>query len=336
MRKTNRIIASAFMALSITITAVPLADAHCGVCGVESQAKADSESSCLLAQAKADSEAPCSASQAKSEGKSIVEVAQAAGSFNTLLAAAGAAGLSETLSSDGPYTVFAPTDEAFAKLPEGTVEALLKEPAKLRNILLYHVVPGLVNAKDVVKLRSAKTALGQSVQISAEDGVRIDNAKVVKTDIEASNGVIHVIDRVILPKDIVGVAANNGQFSTLVAAIKAAGLAETLSSGGPFTVFAPTNDAFGNLPDGTLENLLKPENKKQLQEILKYHVVPGNVSAEQAMKLSKAQTVQGEDLTLSNSHKDGLKVDNASVIASDILALNGIIHVIDAVLLPES
>jgi uncharacterized surface protein with fasciclin (FAS1) repeats len=133
----------------------------------------------------------------------IVDVAVSAKSFNTLVAAVKAAGLVETLKSDGPFTVFAPTDEAFAKLPAGTLETLLKpaNKSKLVSILTYHVVPGKVMAKDVVGLSSAKTAQGGSVSVKVDGGtVSIDNARVVKTDIAASNGVIHVIDAVILPK----------------------------------------------------------------------------------------------------------------------------------------
>lgn len=135
------------------------------------------------------------------EKKDIVDTAVAAGNFKTLATALQAAGLVETLKGKGPFTVFAPTDEAFAKLPAGTVEALLKDKEKLTKILLYHVVSGNVMAKDVVKLKTAKTVQGSSVKINAKDGkVMVDNANVVKTDIAASNGVIHVIDSVILPK----------------------------------------------------------------------------------------------------------------------------------------
>ena len=135
-------------------------------------------------------------------GKDIVDTAVAAGQFNTLAKALQAAGLLDTLRSAGPFTVFAPTDEAFAKLPAGTLDALLKDIPKLREILTYHVVAGKVMAADVVKLESAKTVNGQSVTIMAKDGmVMVDNAHITKTDIETSNGVIHVIDTVILPKE---------------------------------------------------------------------------------------------------------------------------------------
>jgi uncharacterized surface protein with fasciclin (FAS1) repeats len=131
--------------------------------------------------------------------KNIVETAIAAGSFNTLVAAVKAAGLVDTLTGKGPFTVFAPTDEAFAKLPKGTVESLLRDKAKLTSILTYHVVSGKIMSKDVMNLKKAKTVQGQDIKIDTKSGVKVNNAKVVKADIEASNGVIHVIDTVILP-----------------------------------------------------------------------------------------------------------------------------------------
>ena len=131
--------------------------------------------------------------------KDIVDTAVSAGQFNTLAKALTEAGLVETLKGKGPFTVFAPTDEAFAKLPAGTLEALLKDKAKLTAVLTYHVVPGKVTAADVVKLTEAKTVQGQSVRIDTMGGVMVNDAHVVKTDIMASNGVIHVIDKVILP-----------------------------------------------------------------------------------------------------------------------------------------
>jgi transforming growth factor-beta-induced protein len=140
---------------------------------------------------------------AAAPAKDIVDTAVSAGSFNTLVAAVKAAGLVDTLKGAGPFTVFAPTDEAFAKLPAGTVEDLLKpeNKAKLAAILTYHVVPGKVMAKDVVKLHSAKTVNGQALTVKTAMGsVMVDNAKVVKTDILCTNGVIHVIDTVVLPQ----------------------------------------------------------------------------------------------------------------------------------------
>jgi uncharacterized surface protein with fasciclin (FAS1) repeats len=143
------------------------------------------------------------AAPAQAQNRDIVDTAVAAGQFKTLAAALQAAGLVETLKGKGPFTVFAPTDEAFAKLPRGTVEDLLKpeNKAKLTAVLTYHVVPGKVMAADVVKVKEARTAQGGSLKVKTEGGkVMVDNATVVKTDIAASNGVIHVIDSVVLPK----------------------------------------------------------------------------------------------------------------------------------------
>ena len=130
----------------------------------------------------------------------IVDIAVQAGSFNTLVQAVQAAGLVETLSGEGPFTVFAPTDEAFAQIPQETLQAVLADKEKLTAILTYHVVPGKLMAADVVRSTQLQTVQGQSITVSTEGGVRVDNANVIPTDIEADNGVIHVIDQVIMPK----------------------------------------------------------------------------------------------------------------------------------------
>jgi transforming growth factor-beta-induced protein len=284
---------------------------------------------------------PMTAMKASNVAKAdIVDTAASAKQFNTLLAAAKAAGLVEALKGDGPITVFAPTDDAFAKLPEGTVESLLKpeNKAALAGILTYHVVPGKVTAAKVVKASALDTLNGQRLAVKVdENGVAIDNAKVVKTDITASNGVIHVIDSVMLPTDktIVDIAAGGDQFSTLVAAVKAAGLVDALNGKGPLTVFAPTNEAFAKLPEGTVENLLKPENKDQLIAVLTYHVVPGRVFSETAAGGATVETLQGATVT-TKSTKGKVMVNNATVIAADVDASNGVIHVIDTVILPPT
>ena len=268
--------------------------------------------------------------------KDIVDIAVADGRFTTLVAAVQAAGLVDTLKSEGPFTVFAPTDEAFAKLPAGTIEALLKPENKeqLTDILLYHVLPGKVMAASVSDGLIADTALGTSVFFKVDMGkAYINEAQIIITDIEASNGVIHVIDTVILPKDIVDAAVFN-KFETLVAAVQAAELVETLKGEGPFTVFAPTDEAFAKLPAGTLENLLKPENKQTLTNILLYHVVPGRVLAEDVVKLTEAETALGQKVTI--KVEDGkVFINNAQVIVTDIKTTNGVIHVIDTVILPQ-
>ena len=218
----------------------------------------------------------------------IVDTAASAENFKTLVAAVKTAGLVDALKGEGPFTVFAPTDEAFAKLPKGTVEGLLNDKEKLTKILTYHVVKGNVSSRDVEKLNSADTLQGALLRIDTTDGVRVNNAKVVNADLQASNGIIHVIDTVLLPPaDIVDTAVSADNFTTLVTAVKAAGLVEALKGKGPFTVFAPTDEAFAKLPEGTISALLN--DKEKLAAILTYHVVPGYVTAADAMKLDRAR-----------------------------------------------
>ena len=298
----------------------------------------------------------------------IVDIAVADGRFETLVAALQAAKLVETLQGDGPFTVFAPTDDAFAALPEGTVESLLEDIPALTDILLYHVVAGDVRAADVVTLESAVTVQGEAVSITVQgDSVRINDANVVITDIVAANGVIHVVDAVLLPPEptvqatqaeqeqqdqqpeeteqaeqaeqpeqpgtIVDIAVADGRFETLVAAVQAAGLVETLQGDGPFTVFAPTDDAFAALPEGTLEALL--EDIPTLTDILLYHVVSGDVRATDVVTLESAVTVMGESVTIT-VEGDSVRINDSLVIIADIVASNGVIHVIDAALLPSA
>jgi transforming growth factor-beta-induced protein len=266
----------------------------------------------------------------------IVGLASRDGRFSTLVAALGAANLVETLQSAGPFTVFAPTDAAFAKLPAGTVEALLNDIPTLTSILLYHVVPGKVLASDVVGLSSAETALGEDLQVSLNNGgVLINDSNVLITDLEATNGVIHVIDTVLLPParqpNIVEIAVADGRFKTLTAALGAANLVETLQGQGPFTVFAPTDDAFAKLPAGTVQALLN--DIPTLTNILLYHVVPGKVMAADAARFSRATAINGRPIRISQRYGN-VFLNDSKVIITDIEAENGVIHVIDAVLLP--
>lgn len=282
------------------------------------------------------------ATAASHNDKDIVDTAVAAGNFQTLAAALQAAELVDTLKGEGPFTVFAPSDDAFKKLPQDTVSALLKPENrdKLTAILLYHVVPGRVMAEQAMELDSAPTAEGSELGISTRNGkVMINDATVVAADIGCSNGVIHVIDSVLLPPEkpgmsIVETAVDAGQFKTLAAALQAAELIDTLEGEGPFTVFAPTDEAFAALPAGTVEELLKPENRDKLTAVLTYHVVPGKVMAADVVKLDSAKTVQGSDVSVKTA--DGkVMIDNATVIKADIPCKNGVIHVIDSVILPK-
>jgi transforming growth factor-beta-induced protein len=285
----------------------------------------------------------------------IVEVASSTEGFSTLVAAVSAAGLVETLQGDGPFTVFAPTDDAFAALPEGLLDALLLPENKttLVQILTYHVVAGKVMAADVTA-GDVPTVEGSPIAVTVDGGVMLNgSANVIATDVAASNGVIHVIDAVIVPPsvdvesllapmtteaameepgDIVAVASAAEGFSTLVAAVSAAGLVETLQGEGPFTVFAPTDDAFAALPAGLVDALLLPENKDILVQILTYHVVAGKVMAAD-VAAGDVPSVEGSPITIT---VDGGVMLNgsANVVATDVEASNGVIHVIDAVILP--
>jgi len=271
----------------------------------------------------------------ESEPMTIVDIATNDDRFNTLVTALDAAGLVDTLAGEGPFTVFAPTDDAFDALPEGTVDALLEDTDALTEVLTYHVVAGSVSASDVTSLSNATTVQGQPVVVSSGDGVMINQAEVVQADVMASNGVIHVVDSVLLPPsgDIVEVASESGSFNTLVTAVEAAGLVETLQGEGPFTVFAPTDEAFGKLPEGTIPALL--EDPETLAQILTYHVVPGRVFSGDVVNLDEAATVQGQSIGISVMDGSVMLNDASTVTATDVLATNGVIHVIDTVIMPE-
>jgi uncharacterized surface protein with fasciclin (FAS1) repeats len=278
--------------------------------------------------------------QSQAQQKNIVETAVGAGNFNTLVAAVKAAGLVDTLSGSSQLTVFAPTDEAFSKLDPALVESLLKPENKdqLTKVLTYHVLAGRVNARDAYDLNSAETVNGQRLPLNFRgDGLQVGESMISVTDIQCSNGVIHVIDSVLIPKldNIPAVAQSAGQFNTLLAAVGAADLAGVLSGPGPFTVFAPTDEAFSALPAGTVETLLKPENKQKLIDILKYHVISGRVYDTDAVKAGSAATLLGRSIQV-GLKADGITINDSKILSKNIDASNGVIHVIDSVLLPTS
>jgi transforming growth factor-beta-induced protein len=281
------------------------------------------------------------ASPAKTaEDKNIVETALAAGQFKTLASLVTKAGLADTLATGGPFTVFAPTDEAFAKVPQATLDALAQNPDQLKAVLLYHVAPGRVTAADVVKLSSVKTLEGSSLSIKVSNGsVYVDQAKVTTPDVMASNGVIHVIDSVLIPmatpaepaKNIVKTAIAAGQFKTLASLLTKAGLAGTLQGKGPFTVFAPTDAAFAKVPKATLAALAK--DKAKLKAVLLYHVAKGKVMSSKVVKVKSVKTLQGGRLPVKVAGGK-VYVGGARVIKADVTASNGVIHVINKVLIP--
>ena len=296
----------------------------------------------------------------------IVEVAVGSGAFPTLVAAVQAAGLVDVLSGEGPFTVFAPTEEAFAAALGAlgmSAEDLLGDTELLTAVLAYHVLPVAAPAEVVVTFdgQSVATVGGAEVAISVDGAsVMVNDASVVAADIMASNGVIHVIDAVLLPPapepapstteaseepapeeapgTIVEVAVGSGAFPTLVAAVQAAGLVDVLSGEGPFTVFAPTEEAFAAALGAlgmSAEDLLG--DTELLTAVLAYHVLPVAAPAEVVVTFDgqSVATVGGAEVAIS---VDGasVMVNDASVVAADIMASNGVIHVIDAVLLPPA
>lgn len=272
----------------------------------------------------------------------IADAAIATESLSTLVTAVQAAGLVDALSDpEATFTVFAPTNDAFAALGEETITALLGDIEKLTNILQYHVVAG--SAIDSITALSqigemVEMLNGDSVSISVDEGVlKINNAAVTISDIVTNNGIVHVIDTVLMPTgNLVEVAIANGSFTTLVQAVQAANLVETLADETKmFTVFAPTDDAFAALPEGTLDALLADVDA--LSNVLLYHVIADQtVDSDAAIALagSMVTMANGQDVTVTVT--DGkLFLNDSEVIIADVKASNGIIHVLDAVLIPE-
>jgi transforming growth factor-beta-induced protein len=251
----------------------------------------------------------------------LIAVATAAGKFTKLAQALTSAGLVSALQGDGPFTVFAPTDDAFAKLsalPTGDV---------LKNVLLYHVLNGVVGPLDLKEGGAAVTLADSPVLFTLKDGAKIDGAKITTTNVVAKNGVIHIIDTVLVPPsdDIVATAVAAGTFTKLANALTSAGLVSSLQAKGPFTVFAPTDAAFNALsavPTG-----------EGLKNVLLYHVVNGAIGSGDLKAGSVPTLLMDKNLTIDLG--SGVKVDAATVTQANILTKNGIIHVVDKVLVPK-
>jgi transforming growth factor-beta-induced protein len=280
----------------------------------------------------------------------IVDIAAGDDNFSTLVAALTEAELVSALQAEGPFTVFAPTDAAFADLLaalEITAGDLLAHP-QLSEVLLYHVVSGKVMSTDLSDGMTATTLKGDDITIGVGGSVTINDATVTTADLEATNGVIHVIDKVLVPSDfvlsaeeemmeeatmdIVEIALADEQFSMLVMLLQRADLVSALQADGPFTVFAPTNDAFTDLVTAlgiTPEELMA---QPDLAKVLLYHVISGKVMSTDLSDGLEAATLNGNSITFDLS--DGVKANASNVIAADVNATNGVIHVVDAVLVP--
>ena len=268
----------------------------------------------------------------------IPTTAQGTGIHDSLVAAVIQAELLATLQGDGPFTVFAPTDQAFADAGID-LAALDNEAGKaaLTDILLYHVYSGSVAAADVTDGMTATMVNGDDATFTVGDGVMINDANVILADVMASNGIIHVIDKVLMPPadifDIPTTAQGTGIHDSLVAAVIQAELLATLQGDGPFTVFAPTDQAFADagIDLAALDN---EAGKAALTDILLYHVVSGSVASSAVTDGMTAAAVNGYDLSFSVGA--GVMVNDANVILADVMATNGIIHVIDKVLMPPA
>ena len=265
--------------------------------------------------------------------------AQNTGVHDSLVAALSHAGLVSALQADGPFTVFAPTDDAFAAagIDLSTFDTD-EENATLSDILLYHVVSGSVAASDVTDGMSAEALNGDDLSFTVSDGsVMVNDATVTTADVMASNGIIHVIDMVLMPPadlaDIPTVAQGTGIHTSLVAAVVQAELLTTLQGDGPFTVFAPTDDAFA-AAGIDLAALDTEEGKAALTDILLYHVVSGAVPSSAVTDGMSAAAVNGDDLSFTVG--EGVMVNDANVVLADVPASNGVIHVIDKVLMPPA
>lgn len=279
--------------------------------------------------------------------KNIVETAQADARFSILVEAVVAADLAGTLSEPGPYTVFAPTNDAFAALLTElgvSKDALLADKALLTAVLTYHVLPSRVLQADVPVGRPITTVQGGIFKVDAVNGGlvitdgRNRNAAITATDLQASNGVIHVIDKVVLPANmtVVETAQALPDFSILVEAVVAANLQGTLSGTGPFTVFAPTNDAFAALLAelGVSKDELLAD-VPLLTRVLTYHVVSGRVLKAEVPVGAAIASVEGGTFTVDASLAiTDQRGRSAGIVATDVLASNGVIHVLDRVILP--
>jgi uncharacterized surface protein with fasciclin (FAS1) repeats len=271
----------------------------------------------------------------------VVDLIVGSDDHTTLAAAVGAAGLVETLNSGGPFTVFAPTDAAFALLPEGTVESLIADTTgALATILTHHVSGGSTLSTDLYDGMMITTVAGTELMVSIDsNGVYIDGAMVTVANLTADNGVVHVINAVLLPEaevesnTVVDIIVGSEDHTILAAAVGAAGLVETLSGDGPFTVFAPTDAAFALLPEGLVATLLE-DPSGQLTTILTHHVFAGSALSTDLYDGMMVPTIAGGELEVTID-STGVYIDNAMVTAANIETSNGVVHVIDAVLIPE-
>lgn len=275
----------------------------------------------------------------KPQQSDLVQTLADSGRFAVLSKLVTDAGLLPALQGPDDLTVFAPTDAAFRQLDPALV-TFLTDPANvevLRAVLTFHVAPGSLTALDVLSGPTVDTLNGQRIDVDASGPViKLDGADLLKADIFATNGVIHVLQGVMVPvlDPIPVVAQQTGIFGTLLAAVDAAELGEFLSGEGPFTVFAPSDSAFAKLPPGLVNDLLLPQNKAKLVELLTYHVLDGRVFADQAVAAGTATTLQGDTVAITTKPSGDVFINDSGVALPDVDTSNGVVHVLDRVLIP--
>jgi uncharacterized surface protein with fasciclin (FAS1) repeats len=259
--------------------------------------------------------------------------------FTTLVAAATAADLDDELAAPGSLTVFAPTQAAFAALPAGALNALLlpQNQQQLIDLLSFHISPSTFTTTDGLQDEELLTLLGPDNILTndAQGNLRIDGVRLVATNIPCTNGILHSIEAVLDTPVNIPATATAGGFSTLVTALTAAGLVDDLQAAGPFTVFAPTNAAFAALPAGVLDSLLEPGNQATLIDVLTYHVLASQkLTASELAGLATVTTLEGSTIAITNPSAGLTLNGNTRVTAANVIALNGLVHAIDRVLLP--
>ena len=282
--------------------------------------------------------------------RTITEVLATHGSFSTLLDVVQRADLDDTLMADGPYTLFAPTNDAFALIPEPTLERIVNDENLLDEILKYHIVRGKGDFDRVIRRDVVSTIQGANLEI-VEYGVsvQVSGAQIVRNDIAASNGIIHAIDKVMLPPtainqlevsesvderetSIIDVVHEADRFQRFSDLLDRANLEERFDVEGPYTIFAPTNDAIDKLNHETVDELQR--DTQQLRNFVLYHFVPGRVSGEELGARGSVRTLEGRRAYIGEQNEGGLTVGGADVIQADLSAANGVVHAIDDVMVP--
>jgi uncharacterized surface protein with fasciclin (FAS1) repeats len=287
--------------------------------------------------------------------QNMLQILESSGRFTTLLTLLEAADLTTAVEQGRPLTLLAPNDDAFAALDPALVEAVLADPEGLMtDVLLYHVLPGWQNARELERATTIETLGGKPVIVRDLDrneratlqsrrGARklhVNDAQVLRANWRGTNGIVHELGAVLVPpaapdevRSLVDVLTLDGRFSTLLAAVNAAGLAGALAGEDELTVFAPTDEAFARLGAGVVEDLLAEPGLATLKSVLLYHVAAGAEPLADLLSEGEVETLQGASATVSFRRR-GAYVDDARVLNADMNAPNGVIHVIDAVILP--